>query len=166
MYQHQTPFDGNPRTIVRTQSDGSQEYYVLIKELTPWRKKSADWLRWGVGAGFAAISAVPLITMEQPPLWMWALPIPAFAGGALAGHFGLQHLFGKRRVVYIANDTFSIKTFWGWRHFDRQIPHAFTLLPHDKAKTEQEKHDLAARKAQLKGNVISKAKYYNESFHL
>lgn len=59
-----------------------------------------------------------------------------------------------------------VRRLLGWKRFDRHRPHTFTLRPHDRTDEETAAHDLAQRKAQLKGKAIGKKRYYGQSFHL
>lgn len=166
MQSVRSPFDGGPSTTVRTYPDGSKEYIVRIRALTPFRKKLADTTRWGVGGVAALASCLPLVASHEPSLWFWAIPLPAFFIGTMMGHYLIQRLLRKKTVVHITKDRFAFSTFLGWRRFDREAPHALTLIPHDDAEDEQERHSMAVQQARMNGVVLRKAKYYGDSYHL
>lgn len=161
-----SPFAGKPYTTVKNGPDGPEEIIVTLAALTPVRKRAVDALRWGGGAAAGAFTLYTVSEVSYPPDWAWALPVPAFGLGAVGTHFSLGELFKKQRRVRFTPDTFSIETLLGWKSFDRQLPHSFTIIEHDKAKREQQRHELARQKAQAKGSAVGKRPYYGESFHL
>lgn len=147
-------------------TDGTVALTVTIRELTPCRAKIAD--RGALVSGLVffcllAYGAVMVPTQSwQAWLAVFALPLMSFPLLWLV----YRHLIAKRTLVEFTPEDFRVKTLLGWRHFDRRHAHAFALLPHDKAPDERDAHDLAMRKAQLKGKAIRKKRYYGDSFHL
>lgn len=66
----------------------------------------------------------------------------------------------------IAPREVKVLRWYGWKVFDRTLPHKFSALAHDKTRAEQEQIDLAVRKEQARGRIIGKTRYYGESFHI
>ena len=60
--------------------------------------------------------------------------------------------------------TFSILRGNRWETFDRQLPHRFVLLPHDKTQAERDQHEYDQKKASLSGHAIMPVRYYGNSF--
>ena len=50
--------------------------------------------------------------------------------------------------------------------FDRQLPHSFQLLPHDKRDEEKEQLELKTLNARRQGKLKRPESYYGKSFHL
>lgn len=51
-----------------------------------------------------------------------------------------------------------------WVLYDRQMPHRFALLPHDRAPMERLVHDFERQKASIARKAVFKKPYYGESF--
>ena len=71
----------------------------------------------------------------------------------------------KTRIVMTAG-RFSVKTWRGWKHFDRTLPHKFAVIAHDKTQAEQDKRELQLRRDQAAGRIVSRTRYYGQSFHI
>jgi hypothetical protein len=63
-------------------------------------------------------------------------------------------------------DQFSVEKMFGWRHYDRLLPHRFALVQHDWAQAEQENAEFQAAQAQRRGKLIRKRRWYSNSFHV
>lgn len=100
------------------------------------------------------------------PHWLWGL---ALIGPWLA-HPLIWRLYRvllrKETEIIITPEEFRFRSWKGWRTYDRQLPHKFALIPHDKARAEKEAHDLETRREQARGQFVSKTRYYGESYHL
>lgn len=93
-----------------------------------------------------------------------ALVVPAVSGFVLYG--ALRFLLRKRTRLVLTLDQFSVETMFGWKHYDRLLPHRFALLQHDWAQAEQEHAEFQAAQAQRQGKLIRKRRWYANSFHV
>lgn len=162
-----SPFRGKPTTWPLSNRDGSPRgFRIKLNYLTPWRAKIADGLAvastgGAMLGGFYAASS----TQPQDDVFIIAATL---APMALYRLFKLMHRHDLRKttIVEVTRDHFRINGVFGWKTYDRNIPHRFAILQHDKAQREWEGHELEARKAAMKGKVLNKTKYYQESWHV
>ena len=166
-HQHwRLPFQQGLHTRQVTHLDGATALTVSVRALTPWRAKLADRSAfWSALALFGFLVYIALIATTQTwQAWLAAVGLPLFAYPFML--LAYRYFLAKPALMEFTPETFRVKTLFGWKRFDRQHAHAFALLPHDKAIDERDAHDLATRKAQLKGKAIAKKRYYGDSFHL
>lgn len=161
-----SPFSGTPRTIKVAGKNGASIYRVFPRELTPVRAKAADGIALASCFGGMAEAVLYLADMTSVPDHYWV--------GAFAGPLALypiakrltRGLFAKGLRIEMSGERFRVKRWFGWRAYDRQIPHRFSLVPHRKAEREQEAHMIAQQQAAQRGQMIRKRAYYGQSFHL
>ena len=63
-------------------------------------------------------------------------------------------------------EQFMVLTWRGWRVYDRQLAHKFSLLIHDKAQLEKERIEQQLRKGKTNGRTYSELNYYGDAFHI
>lgn len=164
--KHRSPFDGAPDTAVYADSDGKRAFIVDAKYLTPLRYQATIVFSnfaglaimilgsWGVLATPQISNGIVLIPLLLP--WVtWPLIFLAF-----------RSLLNKCTTVELDESQVIIKGKGGDISYDRRLEHKFALLPHDKARIEQIKHDLAVRREASRGRAIAKLPIYGNSYHL
>lgn len=161
-----SPFAGKPATRQIADRNGGPGFAVRPRVLTPFRAMAADWI---AGMGMAAGLAFSLASLGSVPhpdseMLTAALVVPVVGGFVL--HEALRFLFRKRVRLMFTLDQFSVKTLFGWKHYDRLLPHRFALLQHDWTQAEQEQHQYQAARAQMQGKVFRKHRWYGNSFHV
>jgi hypothetical protein len=64
-------------------------------------------------------------------------------------------------------DTGAIQreTLFGWKHYDRLLPHRFRALAARLTQAEQEQQEFQAAQAQMQGKLVRRARWYANSFH-
>ena len=158
--------NGRTAPLVRDRGASDERYIVHARALTPFRAKLAD---RGTPLTTIAVFAGTLygiIVATTQVLEVWAAGAALVAGSYPAARYLYRRALARSATFEFTPDTFAVRRLIGWKRFDRRHPHAFSLLPHDKARDEHDAHDLATRKAQLKGSAIQKKRYYGESYHL
>jgi hypothetical protein len=126
-----SPFAGFPAAWLTYDRGGNPVFDVQPRILTPRRAvilRHASDLAIFAGIGYGLWSAY---TAENPSVWMFAaaLIIPIALERVI--YKTLEWVTRKRVSIRLTLDRFSIKKWYGWRHFDRQLPHRFAVLPHD-----------------------------------
>lgn len=162
-----SPFRGKPSTRELRHRDGSlRGYRIRAEYLTPLRAKFAHLTAKVLVAGtmVAGICAGTNSEPKNDALALASVLIPPLC-------FPLVRALTRRQlrrttVVEITADAFRINGLFGWKTYDRNIPHSFSLLQHDKAQKEWVEQDFDARKAWQKGKVLAQTKYYQESWHV
>lgn len=160
-----SPFAGFPETKEITKN-GSLRFVIKPKTLTPQRAMIADFLGVTSALGSAYYCLMFVSLHPQTPGWAW---IGAMVGPLLCMRFFQwiwRALMKSESRFEIDELVFTKRRFPVSRTFDRSLPHKFALIPHDHAQKEKEKHEFEIRQASAKGKVISKRRYYGESFHL
>ena len=161
-----SPFAGKPATRQTADRNGAPAFDVQPCVLTPVRAMAASWLTGlGVTGGFG-FGLFGVATAPNPDSGMLtaALVVPAVGGFVLYG--ALRFLLRKRTRLMLTLDQFSVETMFGWKHYDRLLPHRFALLQHDWAQAEQENAEFQAAQAQRQGKLIRKRRWYANSFHV
>jgi len=162
-----SPFNGKPATETVTNADGITFFRIRPCELTPLRAKLADIAGTLTALGMNVAGIFQFKVFVGEPNWLlWgvALICPWLAYPFLWRLY--RALLRKETEIVITPEQFKFRTWKGWQTYDRQLPHKFALIPHDKARIEKEKHDLEIRREQVRGRIISKTRYYGESYHL
>src|SRR6185312_10202527 len=161
-----SPFAGKPATTQVADHNGAPAFYVQPRVLTPVRAMAASWLTGlgvvaGIGYGLADIANAP---NPDSGMLTGAIVVPLVGGFVLYG--ALRSLLRKRVRLLLTLEQFSVKTLFGWKHYDRLLPHRFALLQHDWTQAEQEQHQFQAAHAQMRGKVFRKHRWYGNSFHV
>ena len=141
-------------------------FTISPRELTPLRAKVADngAIVLAIGAaiyGFMILQASPM----TPDSYYWIPVIGPMVALPLIRKV-LRHLLKRSWKMVITADQFKVEKWYGWKKYDRQLPHKFSILVHDKTKLEQEKIELDLRKGKQKDKTYSQLCYYGNSFHI
>ena len=161
-----SPFAGFPKTREVTQRSGEQCYIITPKTLTPRRAMVADFLG-GLTVAVSLYYAVKFVSLAtNPPGWalIGAFVLPLCALRLFQSFW--RAALKKESHFEIDESVLTQRRFPVSTTYDRKLPHKITLLQHDLTEWEKETQDLAVRQAQSKGKIISKRRYYGESFHL
>ncbi len=161
-----SPFNGKPATEQVTNADGIASFHVRPYELTPLRAKIADIAGSITALGLNAAGIIQFEVFIGEPDWLWAVALvgPWLAYPLIRRLYRV--LLKKGTEIVITPEQFKFRTWKGWQTYDRQLPHKFALIPHDRAQAEKEEHDLEIRQEQARRQIISKTRYYGESYHL
>jgi hypothetical protein len=161
-----SPFAGFPAASLSYDPSGGPVFHVEPRILTPLRavvlRHASDLAIFaGIGGGlWAAFSA------ENPNVWMFAAAVIIPIALERAIRKTLESFIRKRVRLRLTLDRFSIEKWYGWRHFDRQLPHRFAVLPHDWMQAEADMEELRQQEMQLKHQPTLRYRLYGESFHL
>lgn len=161
-----SPFHGYPATRQVIDSKGGLYFRVEPHYLSPAGARIADALG-GVSMIGALVTGAAL-NSDNPEVqgWHW---IAAIAGPLLLLTFLQKQwrlIFSKHIRIDLTNDHVTVHGFFISTQFDRTLPHKFTLILHDKAEEEKDRHLLEERQAQSRGRFIKKKKYYGDAYHL
>ena len=160
-------YHGKPDTRQTVDREGNLTLTVIPRELTPLRAKAADAL--------AVLNAYGILYLgfhftDAHLQQNWVLGFMALSCVAALSMYPLSLIWRfllkkETRIVMTAN-RLSARTWRGWKHFDRTLPHKFAVIEHDKMQIEKEKHDLQLRRDQSAGRIVSRTRYYGQSFHI
>lgn len=162
-----SPFRGKPMTWTLYNRDRSlRGFRVKLEYLTPLRAKIADGaaIASAIGAMVGVIQIAPALPPQNEGLVIVAALAPAAAYPMIK--FFYRRALRKSTLVEITRDLFRINGLFGWKTYDRNLPHRFALMQHDNAQEEWEDCEFAARKAAMKGKVLRETKYYQDSRHV
>ena len=161
-----SPFAGFPAAWQSQDRSDNPVFHLEPRILTPLRAV----VLWHVsdlaifaGIGYGLWSA---FSAENPNGWMFAAAVIIPIALERAIYKTLESLFRKRVRIRMTLDRFSIERWFGWRHFDRQLPHRFAVLQHDWTQAEQDLEELHQQEMQLKRQPTLRYRLYGESFHL
>lgn len=161
-----SPFAGKPATRQVVDRNGAPAFDVQPRVLTPVRAMAASWLTGlgvvaGLGYGLAGVASAP---NPDSGMLTAAFVVPVIGGFVLYG--ALRSLLRKRVRLVFTLERFSVKTLFGWKHYDRLLPHRFALLQHDWTQAEQEQKQFQAAQEQRQGKLIKQRLWYGKSFHV
>lgn len=160
------PLSGKPSTRQGADKEGKPVFRIAIRELTPLRARIADAITSAI-IGFSILTLVLWVFLaHKGPVDELIAGIVTMAAHAFALSCACRVALRRTTRIVMKTATISVRRWYGWEHFDRNLEHRFVLLNHDKARHEQLRHDLAVREAAAKGRVIQKKAYYAESFHV
>ncbi len=157
---------GLAKLLVRKQSTSNERHIVHARALTPFRAKLVDRSTPITTVAVFGTTVYGIIAATTQAWEVWVAGAALVATSYPAAGYVYRRALARSATFEFTPDTFGVRRLIGWKRFDRRHPHAFSLLPHDKARDEHDEHDLATRKAQLKGEAIQKKRYYGESYHL
>jgi len=165
MTKLRTPFQGGPKTRQILDAREGLMFKLTPNELTPMTARAADGLATASAVGLAWLGFyVGPALLQDPPDWAWlAILFGAFFSYAVLKE-AYRALFRMETRIEMTAARFSYRVWYGWKHFDRALPHKFVVIEHDKARLEQEKHALEMRTG--RGRQELKTRYYGESFHI
>lgn len=161
-----SPFAGFPAAWQSSDRKGNPVFHIEPRILTPFRvgvlRFTSDLTIFaGIGYGLSAA-----FTAEDSNIWMYAAAVIIPMALERVIYKTLEWFIRKRVSIRMTLDRFSVKRWYGWRHFDRQLPHRFAVLPHDWTQAEQDLEELHQQEMQLKKQPTLRYRLYGESFHL
>ena len=162
---------GRPATRRGKTKSGSPVITVTLRATSPFRAKLANRIcLLGAAAGHVVAlwetASLEILSPAGASAWTWAA---ASLGPWIALPFlskGFRALLARTTFVIFTPERFSVRCFWGWKHFDRAMPHDFSLIPHDRAFRERERLAYWDHKWQRFWWTLPITRYYGESYHL
>lgn len=162
-----SPFAGRPLTYELRDSRGRRTgFRIHAAHIGPVRAQIADVSAKLTSAGLCLLGFVkgsrlpPGAELEFAAMFM--VPLIAWPLFGLAW----RRVLRTTKVLEIRQDVFRINGLFGWTGYDRNLPHAFALLGHDRAENEAEQNDLKARRSAQKGRLRTFPKYFRQSRHV
>ena len=161
-----SPFAGKPRTWQTTDRRGNPAFHVEPRILTPFRAMMVNFMTSvsvvaGIGYGLLNVA-----NASNPDGGMLASAVIIPLVGGIMLRQTLNSFFRKRVRMTLTEQRFSVRGFFGWKHYDRQLPHRFALIPHDWLQAEQASNEYQMQKAQLSRKPFQKQRWYADSFHV
>jgi hypothetical protein len=153
---------GKPKTFESLDEKGRAVFETFLEAHTPVGRMGAD----KVSPWLGALLALRCFWIA-PASWE-ALAVAVLFGvaGWLSSLLLLRVLLKKSTKFRTGADVFCVRRFWGWQAFNRKVEHSFELVPHKWAKHEAARHDLAVRKAAMRGRATQPKQYFQQSCHL
>jgi hypothetical protein len=161
-----SPFAGKPATWQVVDHNGAPAFRVEPRVLTPVRASAVGLLTKLGGLAAVLYGLVSVASAAKPTFGMLAGAMVAAAFGTVALNRALDSLFRKRVRLMLTADRFSVRTLFGWKHYDRELPHRFALVPHDWTQAEREQQEYEMQQAQLHRKPVRKQRLYGNSFHV
>lgn len=161
------PTDGFPKTRKIPLSDGTQGYIITPRVLTPLRVRVADalaalttpglgYLVYGIGTTLLRLEPGLVLYVVFSVFWLFYLVLRFFC----------RLLLKKQAEFRMSKDRFSVKTLFGWRHFDRNFARKYKAIKHDELDRQQGKLELKKLRGQPAARTGEKVQLYRESAHL
>lgn len=158
------PFRGGPETRILTdRNDVTVGARVKLMYLSPLGAMAADFAALLIAA--AAFVNMALNLMEETdPQWLeLLLPVVAY----IPLKFGLRHMFRFTVKIDILEDAVVVTKFLLPVRYSRNEDIRFAASEkHDQADLERARHEVAARKDQLRGKAHNRTKYFEFAKHL
>ncbi|MFZ3287779.1 MAG: hypothetical protein WA191_13140 [Telluria sp.] len=160
------PLSGKPYTVKSRDRKDFPKFTIKPHELTPLRAKFVD----SVNAVLEIALTIGCIASQiyhPNPDWesiVGAVLISVITYYVIGGL--VRWILRRSTKIVMTTDEIRVRRWFGWQHFDRNLEHRFSLLVHDLAKVEQQRHEFETRQASAQGRVIGKTVYYGESFHI
>ena len=169
-----SPIDSKPTTHDLTDELGMRKMVVMPKELTPLRAKTADTFALLCAIAFFIFmiidpyNNIPIPSISDIPSFLVALVvlIAGTCGSYLLSKYILRDEFTKGTTIEFTAEHLKVKTLFGYKCYDRLIPHKFLLLQHDKTLDEQRSNEDIKRRAAMNGRIANPYIYYEDSFHV
>lgn len=160
------PVSGFPRTWQFQDTDGNPVYRIKPRIYTPIRAKIRDICLKGV-ASIMALTCVFVIldANNVDGKFVGALAIQAAQALAVFAMLIFYTALRTERLVMTA-DAIAVRRWWGWKRFERNEPHMFSIVIHDWAVREQERIAEKVYEAARKGKKKRIKPYFGHSFHL
>lgn len=163
---YRNPLSGWPYTRERRDAHGQPEFMVAFAVMTPLRMKVAH--RLGEWAGLVIAIATGAVFAIYPV--QGVVEVALAIGMSLAALFItivlLMLALRRGGEIVMTTGAISVRRWYGWQRFARDLEHSFALAPHDRTAEEQRANDLAIRQAAAQGKVIQPAVYYGQSYHV
>lgn len=164
--QSQNPLSGRPVTFELLDGHGKPKFTIKPEELTPLRCKAADGFKFLIGVVLSITCILAILGLPA----FFVEPVLRIIVPAVIAYFVLGWMFRsvlKRNTkIVMTTEAISVRRWYGWVRYNRNLPHQFALLNHDKMREEQQRHEHEVRKASAGGRVLRKKAYYAESFHI
>lgn len=161
-----SPFKGWPPTKVVREKDGVLAYRVYADALTPLRARIANYVAAASGATMVALGLYGMWQSGNFDLETLCDVGVISVTNVLIMRLGLGHILKRGVRVIFSEEKIVIRSTYSERSFERAYPHAFALLPHDKAAQEKERHAFLERKRPPKWWSLQRKKYYGKSYHV
>ncbi len=162
----QNPLSGRPMTYESLDKHRKPKFIIKPLELTPFRCKVADGIQLTIAVVLGIACVLDILNLPE----YFVEPVFKIIAPALIACFILGWMFRdllKRNTkIVMTTETISVRHWYGWLRYKRNLEHQFVLLNHDKTREEQQRHELQTRRASTKGKVIQKKTYYGQSFHI
>ncbi len=164
--KHIALFEGFPKTRQIIDRAGRIGFDITTRTLTPVRAMIAYGTAIALTAGLAATNLFfhesHHLTHDWQHIALLAAPIATYPLLKLS----LPWLFKTRTKIILTPTMISFRRVGRKQAYDRRSPHSFSILENDRTQWEQERLELAVRRAQAQGEIISKKKYFGNSFHI
>jgi len=158
------PFRGGPETRILTdRNDVTVGARVKLMYLSPLGAMAADFAALLI-AIFLFFNMALSLMAEANPEWIELLfPVAAY----IPLKFGLRHMFRFTVKIDILEDAVVVTRFLLPVRYSRNEDIRFAASErHDKANLERARHEVAARKDQLRGKARHRTQYYRFAKHL
>ena len=158
------PFRGGPETRILTdRNDVTIGARVRLMYLGPHGAMAADFAALLIAIILFVNMALSLMA-EPDPQWLeLLLPVAAY----IPLKFGLRHMFRWTVKIDILEDAVVVTRFLLPVRYSRNEDIRFAASErHDKADLERARHEVAARKDQLRGKAHHRTKYFEFAKHL
>lgn len=154
-----SPFQGNPRTKQTTDEDGNIKFIVYAEYITPERY----FISLIIARILIFITAINLIQDNYNDYYEYNFRNILITAAILYGvyvwfKFEAKLILSKTKTIEITKDFIVVKGLFKSRVFSRDIPHKFSIIPHDKTQRENDKFDFNRGK--------KRNRLYSASYHL
>jgi hypothetical protein len=161
-----SPFAGKPATWQVVDHNGAPAFRVEPRILTPLRASAVSLLTKLGGLAAVLYGLVSVASANKPTFGMLVGAMVAAAFATFMLHRALDSLFRKHMHLMLTAGKFSVRTLFGWKHYDRELPHRFAVFPHDWTQAEREQQEYEMQQAQLDRKPLQKQRLYGNSFHV
>ena len=158
------PFRGGPETRILTdRNDVTVGARVKLVYLSPHGAMAADFAAMLIAIILFVNMALSLMAAPDPQWLELLLPVAAY----IPLKFGLRHMFRWTVKIDILEDAVVVTRFLLPVRYSRNEDIRFAASErHDKADLERARHEVAARKDQLRGKAHHRTKYFAFAKHL
>lgn len=161
-----SPLKGAPRTKEKRDASNKSTFNITCDVLTPERAMVVDWLLQAV----ALLLLLAIVVTCNDAGWPVAMVIrlSLFAGLVyLAASYALRDLLSKQTFIKMNEDyVYTYPYYILTKAYDRKKEHTFTVIQHDKALDESRRHEKAVAEASMRGRLLRKKPYYQDSWHI
>lgn len=154
-----SPFQGNPRTKQTTDEDGNIKFIVYAEYITPERYFISLIIARILMLIFTFNLAEEMYEdLHKYYTFTLILTAAVLYGFYLWFKFEAKLILSKTKTIEITKDFIVVKGLFKSRVFSRDIPHKFSIIPHDKTQRENDKFDFNRGK--------KRNRLYSASYHL
>jgi hypothetical protein len=156
-----SPFEGEPRTTEGRDVQGRRAFAITARVLSPENAQIADLMAILFVPFFWFVTYQAILGQsEASHYWgyaAWAvLPLLALPLVRVMNRYLMRH----EVMIEITDTTFAVSQGGDYAVFDRNLPHSFSVLPHDKAPDEQDEIDASRRS----GPGKAPRRYYTRAY--